>query len=308
MGEGKSQRDAITDVFRSFAGQAANLVIPRPYIDFCGGDHLAALLLSQILYWSDRTEDPDGWFVKSYEEWQAELAMTKYQVNRALNGDKRSKNGHPGLKAVGVETDLRRSNFHKGAATLHYRVNAKKLRQAIMDYFGISVVNNVDNGDVNIVNNDVVNNVENVAVNIVENVIIDSTEITKEGESRPPKKDVQPVPENYRRMMVANMATHPLWEAYCDEMKFQKKPVFTPKNKGIAFDLERQGFTPDEVRALVKQKLRERKRDYKFDYLANDLALSVRSEQTSPSKTLVMPEDVPLPEPSDYFNIAGVVS
>src|SRR5690606_36971404 len=123
--------------------------------------------------------------------------------------------------------------------------------------------NIVNNGEVNIVDNDDRNNVANV--------IIDYTETTKEGDP-PAKRDVQPVPENYRRMMVNNMSTHPLWEAYCEAMQFQKQPVFTLKCKGLAFDMERQGFTADEVREVVRWKLKDKRKDYRFEYLADDLA------------------------------------
>ena len=51
----------------------------------CNGDHLAALLLSQILYWSDRTSDPDGWFAKSYADWHDEVALTERQIKRSAH-------------------------------------------------------------------------------------------------------------------------------------------------------------------------------------------------------------------------------
>lgn len=138
-------RDTVTDLFRSFAGQVNTLTIPRPYIDLCGGDHLSALLLSQILYWSDRTEDANGWFAKSYEEWHEELAMTEYQIKRAINGDKRNKNIQKALKDFGVESKLKPSKFHSGAATLHYRVNIEKLQQTVIDFVQNAVLNNVQN-------------------------------------------------------------------------------------------------------------------------------------------------------------------
>lgn len=136
-------RDHITALFKSFAGQGNALVIPRPYIEFCQGDILAALFLSQLLYWTDRTSDPDGWIAKSYEEWHAEIGLTEYQVKRAIKGDKRRKNIAFSLQDVGVETALRKSDFHHGAATLHYRVNEEKLRAAVVTF--LADLNNVQN-------------------------------------------------------------------------------------------------------------------------------------------------------------------
>jgi hypothetical protein len=137
-----AKRDSITALFAQFAGQEGSLVIPRPYIDFCHGDHLAALLLSQILYWSDRTDDPEGWFAKSYEDWHKELCMTDYQVKRAISGDKRRQNGGFCLKDIGVETQLKQSKFYSGAATLHYRINPDKLRDSVRAFLDSDNVRN----------------------------------------------------------------------------------------------------------------------------------------------------------------------
>jgi hypothetical protein len=124
-------RTQVTSLFQKFAGQSATLVIPRPYIDFCEGDHLAALLLSQILYWSERTDDPDGWFAKSYEDWHDELGLTDRQVKRIVKGDKRRQDDGFSLESVGIETKLARSDHYQGAATLHYRVNHAVLSEKI---------------------------------------------------------------------------------------------------------------------------------------------------------------------------------
>jgi DnaD/phage-associated family protein len=148
-----AKRDSVTALFSQFAGQDGTLVIPRAYISFCQGDHLAALLLSQILYWSDRTDDPDGWFAKSYDDWRAELCMTDYQIKRAISGDKRRKNSGFCLESVGVETKLRQSKFYGGAATLHYRVNQEVLRASINTYMDSDNVGNETKADLNIVGN-----------------------------------------------------------------------------------------------------------------------------------------------------------
>lgn len=96
-------------MIKQFTGQANTLVIPRVFIDFTG-DHLAALLLSQILYWSDKTADPDGWFYKTADEWQTELGMSTYQVKRAATL----------LNKLGIETKVRKV---KTAPKMHYRID-----------------------------------------------------------------------------------------------------------------------------------------------------------------------------------------
>ncbi len=190
-------RDSVTNLFKEFAGQGATLVIPRPYIKLCKGDHLAALLLSQILYWTDRTDDPDGWFYKSYKEWYEELDMTEYQVRRAINGDKRYADGFGGLKALGVETKLTRANDSKkkGAATLHYRVNLDVLTEAIHSQFSLPgddgeqspVLDLVQNDDPDLVQNDVVNKVQN-GIPETTSETTSKKESAPEGAKQPEKK------------------------------------------------------------------------------------------------------------------------
>ncbi len=112
--------DHVKAMIKQFSGQANTLVIPRAFIDFTG-DHLAALLLSQILYWSDRTTDPDGWFYKTADEWQAELGMSVYQVKRAATA----------LATLGIITKLRKV---QGAPRMHYRVDMPKFTDLFLQF------------------------------------------------------------------------------------------------------------------------------------------------------------------------------
>lgn len=89
-------------------GQANILTIPRLFIDWTG-DHITALFLSQVIYWSSRTDDPEGWFYKSAKEWEEELSISDYQLAR----------GTKKLAEAGLETKLRKI---MGAPTQHYRI------------------------------------------------------------------------------------------------------------------------------------------------------------------------------------------
>ncbi|MCV4285069.1 helix-turn-helix domain-containing protein [Pseudomonas capsici] len=42
-----------------------------------------ALMLSQAVYWSNRTDDVDGWFYKTMEEWESETGMTRSEQESA---------------------------------------------------------------------------------------------------------------------------------------------------------------------------------------------------------------------------------
>lgn len=114
-----SQR-AVFDLIADLTGQDRKLTIPRTFIEWLDGDHLAALMLSQVLYWSSRTRDPEGWFYKSAKGWEIELAMSQYQQTRAIKK----------LAIAGVETKLKKAN---GAPTVHYRISQPVFSKWIME-------------------------------------------------------------------------------------------------------------------------------------------------------------------------------
>lgn len=117
-----STQKSMTDLIKRISGQANVLTIPRVYVDLCEGDLPAALLLSQLTYWSGRQSRPDGFIWKSYIEWQGEIGLSSYQVKRSA--DK--------LQARGwIETKLKRAD---GSPTVHYRVDFDALSKSIIEF------------------------------------------------------------------------------------------------------------------------------------------------------------------------------
>ncbi len=116
-------------------GDKTLCLCPTGFVRLFRGDHKAAILLSQILYWAERTKDPDGWFYKSYADWRAETGLTEAQVRRLLNGDPRVPSPQVTLRTVGVETKLQKVK-RTGAPTLHYRVNQAQLIAALQTLMG----------------------------------------------------------------------------------------------------------------------------------------------------------------------------
>lgn len=67
-----------------------------------------ALLLSQAVYWHNRTNDPDGWFYKTYEEWEEETGLSRRELDTARRN----------LKAKGYLQEKKKGVPCK----IHYRV------------------------------------------------------------------------------------------------------------------------------------------------------------------------------------------
>lgn len=116
-------------LIKEFTGQANMLVAPRSFVKFTK-DHISALVLNQIIYWSERTQDPDGWFYKSGDDWMEELTLTRFQVKRAVNH----------LKQFGVETKLKKAH---GAPTLHYRLNNELFYKSFFDFLDNGISTNL---------------------------------------------------------------------------------------------------------------------------------------------------------------------
>ena len=114
-----NNRDYISSIITQFSGQNNIVPIPVIYIEITEDYHTAALL-NQLIYWSDRTSRKDGYFYKSYKEWEEEIHLSKYQVMRSIKK----------LKNMGiVETALKKAN---GAPTVHYKVDSEVTSQWIV--------------------------------------------------------------------------------------------------------------------------------------------------------------------------------
>lgn len=90
-------------------------------VDFLEGDHNAAILLNQILYWLSRTADKEGWFYKTYDDWYNEIRFSSYQVWRVVRGDPRVEKFKRTLWSIGLETEVRMAP--NGRNAVYYRLN-----------------------------------------------------------------------------------------------------------------------------------------------------------------------------------------
>ena len=74
-------RDEIVREAQEATGERHVLVVPAALMALTGDLH-SALLMSQLLYWTDRTSLADGWVYKTREDWCRELFMTPHVLSR----------------------------------------------------------------------------------------------------------------------------------------------------------------------------------------------------------------------------------
>ncbi|ANE89241.1 MULTISPECIES: conserved phage C-terminal domain-containing protein [Bacillus] len=114
-----SNYNMIRTIISQISGQENIVVVPKLFVKLTG-DLTTAILLNQIVFYSDKSKRTDGYFYKSYKEWEEEICLTKRQVSYSTAK----------LKEMGlVETKLMKAN---GAPTLHYKLDYDKLVQWIV--------------------------------------------------------------------------------------------------------------------------------------------------------------------------------
>lgn len=128
------QRTSIVDIITGFSGQDANIVIPRTFLKWCNNDLSVALFLSQCLYWSSHTDDPDGWFARTVAQWESDTTLTRSPLERAAVI----------LEQVGLKRDVKRSRWHEFTPVVHYRFDRPQLEAAAQEFFATGVALNME--------------------------------------------------------------------------------------------------------------------------------------------------------------------
>ena len=116
----------IFEIVQSMSGQRNSITIPVPYLDFFAGDqqaHALGAVLNQLVFWSGKSDQKDGWFYKEHSELAAEIrGVSEDQIQRLVN--KICTRWLPGI----IEKAQRQVN---GTKKTHYRVNGEALISAI---------------------------------------------------------------------------------------------------------------------------------------------------------------------------------
>ena len=114
-------RQNVFGIIQSLIGHLNILTIPKEFIHFTG-DIDSALLLSQLVYWSGKTKDPEGWVYKTYADWEEETSLTERQIRRIKNV----------FEDIGfLETKVAKAN---GNPTVHYRINQSKFIDSFLTF------------------------------------------------------------------------------------------------------------------------------------------------------------------------------
>lgn len=122
----------IRQILNSISGQERIITTPKIYVELLG-DYNTAILLNQIIFWSDKSKRKDGYFFKTYDEWEEELCLTKYQVRRSTEK----------LKKLGfVETKIKKAN---GSPTLHYKFDSEVFADSIVEFIDNRTLRNLTN-------------------------------------------------------------------------------------------------------------------------------------------------------------------
>jgi hypothetical protein len=118
-------RQTLLAAIKAICGQANILAVPHVFVDFTGSLD-CALLLSQIIYWSERTQDPAGWFYKSHQDWLAEIGLSEYRVRKSVKK----------LAALGIlETAVKRAPT--GNPTCHYRLDWPAFSETFLNFLQV---------------------------------------------------------------------------------------------------------------------------------------------------------------------------
>jgi uncharacterized phage protein (TIGR02220 family) len=92
------------------------------FIDYCGGNHSKAQFMSQLFYWQSKVTRKDGYFFKTYEEWNNEIRVPKHSLLRYSKE----------FKELGLlETKTKKAN---GFPTVHYKLDVDLLVESLVTF------------------------------------------------------------------------------------------------------------------------------------------------------------------------------
>lgn len=114
-------RKEVMDIISQFVGQHNIITAPRALVKFMGSIN-SAIFLSQIIFWSDKGKDPEGWFYKTVKELMEETGLSEYQIRSETQKC---------IKKNLIKTKVKKVN---GNPTLHYFLNVDALSIGLFSF------------------------------------------------------------------------------------------------------------------------------------------------------------------------------
>lgn len=111
----------INAMITKLAGNDNFVSVPRLYIDLLGNLEEAALL-SQLIYWSDKGKRSDGYIYKTAGEWEKEIALSYYKVDKITK------------KFAEMGFLERKKVMTNGSNTWHYKINTDKIIETTLKF------------------------------------------------------------------------------------------------------------------------------------------------------------------------------
>lgn len=252
----KLRREAQTRAARQFSSKDAVIPCHIPTVIICGGDYNSAALLEQILYWSGRTDNKDGWIAKTYEDWGKELWKSPNTIRDTI---KRLES-----KTL-VETRVFRSQFYEFRAVQHVRINEPGYAEALDNALNTIEAQDEQSDNPNRTTKSVVLKEERNPSSYIAETTTETTERdTRSLETdelpdhlTPAQRKVIQLPDVPRPQPDGGAQAFAIVEAYADAWD-----ITTPRyrdNLRITYrkpaeQLASMGATPDEVRAMCEER------------------------------------------------------
>jgi hypothetical protein len=114
-----SYQQHVFTLIARLGGSRNKAVVDPTLCRFMGGLQ-GGVFLAQLLYWSDKGRG--GTFYKSYKEWEDEIFLSKYEVNKAAQQC---------VDMGFLETEVRKAN---GSPTVHYTILPEKFMDKILSF------------------------------------------------------------------------------------------------------------------------------------------------------------------------------
>lgn len=76
-----SKKNLNKELLAHFSGQSSIVTVPKLYIKIAKGQRRGTVL-NQCIFWSNKSECEDGWFYKTYEEWDDEICIPERTLRR----------------------------------------------------------------------------------------------------------------------------------------------------------------------------------------------------------------------------------